>query len=78
MVNEIAEGVANLSQVVGRDVGGHAHGDAGGAVDQEVGEQGGQDHGLSQGFVKVGGVVHCVSIQVCQELLSDGARRASV
>jgi hypothetical protein len=39
-------GVDHLAQVVGRDVGGHAHRDAAGAVDQHVREARGQDRRL--------------------------------
>ena len=39
-------GVDQLGGVVRRDGGGHAHGDAGGAVGQQVGEAGRQDHRL--------------------------------
>ena len=37
------DAVGNLAEVVRRDVGGHADGDARGAVDQQVGEPGRQD-----------------------------------
>ena len=33
-------GIHHLAQVVGRDVGGHTHGNTGGAVHQKVGEPG--------------------------------------
>jgi len=39
---------------VRRDVGGHADGDAGAAVDEEVGDAGGEDRGLERGLVVVG------------------------
>src|SRR5699024_10121291 len=61
-------GVDDLPQVVGRDVGGHTHGDAGGAVYQQVGEPAGQDSGLFPGFVKVGGPVHRVLVNVPEHL----------
>ena len=40
VVEQVEHGVDRLAQVVGRDVGGHAHGDALAAVDQQVGEAG--------------------------------------
>ena len=40
--------------VIKRDVGGHAHGDAAGAVHQQVGEPGGEGFGLLPGLVEVG------------------------
>ena len=42
MVDEVDRGVDDLAEVVGRDVGGHAHGDALAAVDQQVREPGRQ------------------------------------
>ena len=43
VLDQRQRGVDHLAQVVGRDVGGHADGDAARAVDQHVGETGGQD-----------------------------------
>ena len=39
VVDERGDGVDHLAQVVGRDVGGHADGDAAGAVDQRLGRR---------------------------------------
>ena len=66
VVDEGAHPVDDLPHVVGRDVGGHAHGDARGAVDQDVGEVGGQHRGLFQTVVVVGGEVHRVLVDVVQ------------
>ena len=68
VVDHGAEGVRHLPQVVGRDVGGHAHGDAAGAVDQQVREPGGQHGGLLQGFVEVGHEFHGVLVDVRHHL----------
>ena len=54
VVDQVDDPVDGLAQVVGRDVGGHAHRDAVGAVDQQIGEPAGHDLGLGQGLVKVG------------------------
>ena len=43
---ELDDGVADFAEVVRRDAGGHADGDALAAVDQQVGELAGQDGGL--------------------------------
>jgi hypothetical protein len=51
VVDQVDGGVDDLAEVVGRDVGGHADGDALAAVDQQVGEAGGQDDGLVVGRV---------------------------
>ena len=53
MVDQIDRAVDDLAQIVRRDVGGHAHGDAVGAVDQQVREARGQHGGLHQRFIKV-------------------------
>ena len=48
------EAVDDLGKVVWRDVGGHADGDATGAIDQEIGDDGGEELGLHFGVVEVG------------------------
>ena len=58
----------HLGQVMGRDVGGHAHGDAGGAVDQQVGEPAGQHGGLLLGLVEVQAEVHGVLLDVGEQV----------
>ena len=64
-------GVDDLRQVMGRDVGGHAHGNAAAAVDQQVGETGGQDPGFLPGFVKVGVPVHGILLNIPQHFVGD-------
>ena len=54
VVEKEVETVHDLSQVVGRDVRGHAHRDAGGPVHEQVREHGGQHRGLHQAVVVVG------------------------
>ena len=54
VVDHQAQRVAHLGQVVGRDVGGHADRDAGGAVDEQVGHLGGQHRRLELLAVVVG------------------------
>ena len=61
-------GVDGLAQVVGRHVGGHAHGDALGAVDQQVGEAAGQDLGLLERLVVVGLPVDGLLLEVLEQL----------
>ena len=67
-------GIDDLPQVVGGDVGGHAHGDAGRAVYQQVGEAGGQHPGLLAALVKVGVPVHRVLFDVPEHLVGDLAQ----
>lgn len=54
LLDESDEGVEDLGQVVRRYVGRHADGDAGCAVDQQVGDLGGQDDGFKNSAVVVG------------------------
>src|SRR5699024_7236738 len=58
--------VDHLAQVVGRDVGGHAHRDALAAVYQQVGEAAGQQLGLLLGIVVVGVPVPRILVGVGQ------------
>jgi hypothetical protein len=74
VVHQVGDGVADLAQVVGRDRGGHADGDARGAVHQQVGEAGREDGGLLERPVKVVHPVHRVLIQVVQHLGGDGGQ----
>ena len=68
VVDEHAGGVDGLAEVVRRDVGGHAHGDAVAAVDEEVGEARRQDARLGERLIVVGLPVDRVLLQVTQEL----------
>src|SRR4029453_9829412 len=61
-------GVDDLAQVVGRDLGRHADGDALRPVGQEVGEPGGQDHRLLALVVVVGREVDGLLVDVTQQL----------
>ncbi|GBD11880.1 hypothetical protein HRbin23_01560 [bacterium HR23] len=72
VVNEVDDGVANLGEVVGRDGGGHAHGDTAGTVDQQVREAGGKHHRLLKGAIKVRDEIHSVPLNVGQHLFGDG------
>ncbi len=71
-VDHIDQGVAELAEVVRRDVGGHAHGDAGGAVQEQVGDAAGQDGRLFQAAVEIVHEIHRVLVNVHQHLFGDG------
>ena len=73
LLEHVHDGVDDLAQVVGRDVGGHAHGDALGAVDQQVGEAGREHDGLLGGAVVVGDEVDGLLVDAGQHL--HGQRR---
>ena len=68
MVDHVNAAVHHLAQVVRGDVGGHAHGDAVGAVDQQVGVTAGHDGGLEERFVEVGIEVHGVFVDLADQV----------
>ena len=88
MVQQVDEAVADLAEVVGRDVGGHADGDARAPVDQEVGEFRRQELGHGQAFVVVRDEVDRVLLDVGHHLagqpghpdfgVAHGRRRVAV
>ena len=67
-------GVDDLAQVVGRDLGRHADGDALRPVGQQVGEPGGQDHRLLALVVVVRREVDGVLVDVAQQLHGQGVQ----
>ena len=67
------QGVADLAEVVRRDRGRHADGDAARAVDQQVGELAGQDPRLLVLLVVVGLEVDGVELDVLEHLGGDRA-----
>ncbi len=68
VLDDVQGGVDHLAQVVGWNVRGHPHGDALRAVDEQVGEAGGQDHGLLVGPVVVGDEVDRLLVDAGQQL----------
>ena len=66
------EAVADLAQVVRRNVGGHADGDAVGAVDEQVGELARQDERLAVLAVVVVDEIDGVAVEVGEHLGGDG------
>ena len=71
VVNHKGQGIDNLAQVVGRDIGRHADGDTAGAVDQQVGQRGGDNVRFAQGVVKVRVPADRVAIQVFQHQVAN-------
>src|SRR5690606_20484843 len=63
--------VADLREVVRRHVGGHAHGDTGAPVHQQVGDTRGHHARLLQRVIEVGPHVHRLLVQVGHHLLGD-------
>ncbi len=73
---QVLGGVDDLAQVVGRDVGGHAHRDALAAVDQQVGEPGRQHLGLLHLARVVVVEVDGVLVDVLEHAHGDGGQAA--
>ena len=71
-LDEVEEGVAQLTRVVGRDARRHADGDARGAVGQEVGEARRQDDGLLPLPVIGVAEIDRVIVEAIEQGLGDG------
>ncbi len=71
VLDEVDDAVADLGQVVGRDVRGHADGDAVAAVDEKVRELRGQDLGHGQALVVVRDEVDRLLVDVGHELVGQ-------
>ena len=69
----MCDAVAEFREIVGRDVGGHAHRDARAAVGKKVGELAGKDLGFEAGLVVVIVPVDSVLLEVVEHL--HGKRR---
>ena len=70
-VDQHLDRLGHLAQVVRRDVGGHADRDAAGAVDEEVGDLGGEDRRLAKPVVEVGLEIDRVLVDVLQHRERD-------
>ena len=71
IVHQRDGGVDDLGEIVRRNLGGHADGDAVGAVDQQVRNARRQHDRLDGGVVEVGDEVHGVLVDVGQQLFGD-------
>ncbi len=54
VIDQCQTALHHLGEIVGRDIGGHTHGNTGGAIDQQVGDASGHYHRNLFGFVVVG------------------------
>ena len=71
MVDEHNAGIHHFAQVVGRNVGGHAHSDPGGSIDEQGRHLGWQHRGFLQGFIVVGDEVHRILFDIPQHFHGD-------
>ena len=67
IVNLGASAVDDLAEIVRRHVGGHADGDAGAAVDEQVGKGGGEHDRLGEALVVIGDKVDGILVHVLHE-----------
>ena len=74
-INEGQTAVDHLVEIMGRHIGGQAHGDASRTVDEQIGNLGGKDAGFMLRLVVVGDEVDGLFIQVRQQFVGD-ARHA--
>ncbi len=74
VLDDVDDGVHHLGKVVGRHVGGHPHGDAGGPVDQKVGQLARQGGWFLEAAIEVVDEVDGVLVDVAQHLHGDAAQ----
>ncbi len=71
VAQQVTGGLDHLVHVVGRDIGGHAHGDAGAAVEQHMRQPRRQHHRLVHGAVEVGSPVHGALAELGEQHLGE-------
>ena len=71
VVDQRQAAVNHLAHVVGRDIGGHAHGDTGGAIHQQIGHPRRHDIGNALGAVVVVHIVDGFLVQIGQQFVGD-------
>ena len=76
VVEQLDERGTHLPKVMRRDVGGHTHGDAGRAVDQQIRDACGQDDGLGARAVVIGTIRDRIAIEFLQHLVGDACQPA--
>ena len=69
VVEQELQGIAQFAQVVGRNIGGHTHGNTRAAVEQQVGNLARHDRGFLKGIIVVGAKIYGVLVQIVQKLL---------
>ena len=71
VVDDGGGGIDDLAEVVRRDVGRHADGDAGRAVHQQIGQRAREDRGLGRGLLVVGREIDGLLVDVLEEIFGD-------
>ena len=73
-VDQQANGVHHLPQIMGRNVGRHAHRNTGGAVHQQIGKPGRQHRRLLPVIIEIGNKIHRVLVDVRQHIQTELAQ----
>ena len=68
IVDDLDDSGNNLPEVVGRNIGRHTDGNAGGSVYQQIRKSGGKDHRLLLGIIKVWNKIYRILVQVSDHL----------
>ena len=76
VADQMAGGLGDFTQVVRRNLGGHADRDAGGAVEQHERQARGQQLRLFEGAVVVGDEIHRAAIDLGQQQFGDRGQAA--
>ena len=71
MFEQMQAGIHHFIQVVRGNVGGHAHCNATGAVDQQVGQAGWHDQWFLLAAIVVGAEVNRFLVQICQQFVGN-------
>ena len=71
VIDDLHYGAYHLAQIVRRDIGGHSHRDAAGAVHQKIGIPRGQDHRLFFRFIEVRSEIHGILVDIREHLHGD-------
>ena len=71
MIQQMDTGGGDFAEIVRWDVGGHADGDAGNAIEQDVRQAGGQPHGFVQRAIEIGYPVHRALAEFGQQHLRE-------
>ena len=68
IVDECHAGVDHLAEIVRRDIGRHADGDAAGTIDKKIGKARRQHHRLVLGIIVVGLKIDGILVDIAQQL----------
>jgi len=71
VVDDKFKGIDDFVQIMGRNIGSHAHSDATGPIQQEIGQCRRQYQRLRHGFIEVRAIIDRLFVQIRQQFLCD-------